>query len=43
MGWSLDDATMREIDAILAATIDDPVGPEFMAPPARATKLLATA
>jgi aryl-alcohol dehydrogenase-like predicted oxidoreductase len=43
LGWSLDDATMREIDAILAATIDDPVGPEFMAPPARATKLLATA
>jgi len=35
MGWSLDDATMREIDRILAETIKDPVGPEFMAPPAR--------
>jgi hypothetical protein len=27
---------MAEIDRILAATITDPVGPEFMAPPARA-------
>jgi aryl-alcohol dehydrogenase-like predicted oxidoreductase len=35
MGWSLDDATMREIDAILTTAIKDPVGPEFMAPPAR--------
>jgi aryl-alcohol dehydrogenase-like predicted oxidoreductase len=35
MGWSLDDATMRDIDRILAETIKDPVGPEFMAPPAR--------
>jgi aryl-alcohol dehydrogenase-like predicted oxidoreductase len=35
MGWSLDDATMREIDTILATTIKDPVGPEFMAPPAK--------
>ncbi|HYK15045.1 MAG TPA: aldo/keto reductase [Burkholderiales bacterium] len=36
MGWSLDDAASREIDAILTASIHDPVGPEFMAPPARA-------
>jgi aryl-alcohol dehydrogenase-like predicted oxidoreductase len=43
MGWSLDDAAMREIDAILTATIQDPVGPEFMAPPARAAKLAETA
>jgi aryl-alcohol dehydrogenase-like predicted oxidoreductase len=35
MGWSLNDATMREIDRILAETIKDPVGPEFMAPPLR--------
>jgi diketogulonate reductase-like aldo/keto reductase len=35
MGWSLDDATMRDIERILAETIKDPVGPEFMAPPAR--------
>ena len=33
MGWSLDQAGMREIDRILAANITDPVGPEFMAPP----------
>jgi aryl-alcohol dehydrogenase-like predicted oxidoreductase len=33
-GWSLDAAALREIDAILARNITDPVGPEFMAPPA---------
>jgi hypothetical protein len=26
---------MAEIDRILATTVSDPVGPEFMAPPAR--------
>jgi aryl-alcohol dehydrogenase-like predicted oxidoreductase len=35
-GWCLDAPAMTEIDRILAATISDPVGPEFMAPPARA-------
>jgi aryl-alcohol dehydrogenase-like predicted oxidoreductase len=35
-GWQLDAPAMAEIDRILAATISDPVGPEFMAPPARA-------
>jgi aryl-alcohol dehydrogenase-like predicted oxidoreductase len=34
MGWHIDTDTMREIDAILARTIEIPVGPEFMAPPA---------
>jgi aryl-alcohol dehydrogenase-like predicted oxidoreductase len=34
-GWSLDASTRDEIDRILAETITDPVGPEFMAPPAR--------
>ena len=34
-GWSLDAAAKAEIERILAATISDPVGPEFMAPPAR--------
>jgi aryl-alcohol dehydrogenase-like predicted oxidoreductase len=34
-GWSLDPATLGEIDQILHETIADPVGPEFMAPPAR--------
>jgi aryl-alcohol dehydrogenase-like predicted oxidoreductase len=33
LGWHIDPATMTEIDAILAETVKDPVGPEFMAPP----------
>ena len=33
-GWSLDREAMTAIDDILARCIDDPVGPEFMAPPA---------
>jgi len=35
MGFSIDRATLDEIDAILARTVKDPVGPEFMAPPTR--------
>jgi aryl-alcohol dehydrogenase-like predicted oxidoreductase len=35
MGWSLDAAAMADIDGILRATVRDPVGPEFMAPPTR--------
>jgi aryl-alcohol dehydrogenase-like predicted oxidoreductase len=34
-GWALDASAKTEIDLILAATVTDPVGPEFMAPPAR--------
>jgi aryl-alcohol dehydrogenase-like predicted oxidoreductase len=34
-GWRLDVAAKAEIDRILRETIADPVGPEFMAPPAR--------
>jgi aryl-alcohol dehydrogenase-like predicted oxidoreductase len=34
-GWSLDAASLAKIDRILAETISDPVGPEFMAPPQR--------
>ncbi len=36
-GWRLSEEDLREIDAILARNIHDAVGPEFMAPPARAT------
>jgi aryl-alcohol dehydrogenase-like predicted oxidoreductase len=36
MGWSLNATAMREIDRILARNITNPVGPEFMAPPASA-------
>jgi aryl-alcohol dehydrogenase-like predicted oxidoreductase len=35
MGWSLDRDALIEIDQIVRATINDPVGPEFMAPPPR--------
>ena len=34
-GWRIDNESMAEIDRILADTIKDPVGPEFMAPPDR--------
>ena len=35
-GWTLDEDALAEVERILQATITDPVGPEFMAPPARA-------
>jgi aryl-alcohol dehydrogenase-like predicted oxidoreductase len=34
-GWHLDNEAFTEIDRILEREITDPVGPEFMAPPAR--------
>ena len=36
VGWTIDSASMAEIDRILRETVKDPVGPEFMAPPDRA-------
>jgi aryl-alcohol dehydrogenase-like predicted oxidoreductase len=36
-GWRLDASAKAEIDRILRETVTDPVGPEFMAPPARAS------
>jgi aryl-alcohol dehydrogenase-like predicted oxidoreductase len=33
--WSLDSATRNTIDRILRTAVTDPIGPEFMAPPAR--------
>lgn len=33
MGWHLDADALRDIDAILARCVREPVGPEFMAPP----------
>jgi aryl-alcohol dehydrogenase-like predicted oxidoreductase len=41
LGWELDDEAKRHIEHILLATIKDPVGPEFMAPPARDDSALA--
>src|ERR1017187_7869275 len=37
-GWSLDATTQAKIDLILSAAIADPIGPEFMAPPARSSQ-----
>jgi aryl-alcohol dehydrogenase-like predicted oxidoreductase len=34
-GWEIDASAKAEIDRILAERITDPIGPEFMAPPAR--------
>ena len=34
-GWTLDSETKKDIGNILRETITDPVGPEFMAPPAQ--------
>jgi aryl-alcohol dehydrogenase-like predicted oxidoreductase len=34
-GWSLDSSAKAEMDRILSEVVKDPVGPEFMAPPAR--------
>ena len=34
-GWKLSSDDYAEVDRILAETIKNPVGPEFMAPPAR--------
>jgi aryl-alcohol dehydrogenase-like predicted oxidoreductase len=35
-GWSIDADAMSEIDRVLREAVSDPIGPEFMAPPARA-------
>ncbi|TMA44567.1 MAG: aldo/keto reductase [Deltaproteobacteria bacterium] len=37
-GWSLDADAKRAIDALVRETVADPIGPEFMAPPARARR-----
>jgi aryl-alcohol dehydrogenase-like predicted oxidoreductase len=33
MGWKLDNAALASLDKIVAESVHDPVGPEFMAPP----------
>jgi hypothetical protein len=37
LDWKLDADALAAIDQILRQTIANPVGPEFMAPPARNT------
>lgn len=34
-GWTIDEATKRDIDAILARHVPEPIAPTFMAPPAK--------
>ncbi|MBX6396253.1 MAG: aldo/keto reductase, partial [Alicyclobacillaceae bacterium] len=34
-GWHIRPEDMKRVDEMLAETISDPVGPEFMAPPSR--------
>jgi aryl-alcohol dehydrogenase-like predicted oxidoreductase len=36
MGWTLGNDAMQEIDRIMRANVMNPIGPEYMAPPARA-------
>ena len=38
IGWKLDRDALKVIDDIVRESITDPVGPEFMAPPARAAQ-----
>jgi aryl-alcohol dehydrogenase-like predicted oxidoreductase len=35
MGWRLDADTMAEIDRIVAESVTDPVGPEYLTPRVR--------
>jgi aryl-alcohol dehydrogenase-like predicted oxidoreductase len=39
-GWRIDEASKAEIDIILKRCIDDPIPPEFMAPPAWRAQVL---
>jgi aryl-alcohol dehydrogenase-like predicted oxidoreductase len=36
LGWKLDDEARDYVDEVIRASVRDPVGPEFMAPPERA-------
>ena len=35
LGWTLTNDDFREIDQIIGETVTDPIGPQFMSPPAR--------
>ncbi|TCK75161.1 aldo/keto reductase [Acidipila rosea] len=35
MGWTIDENTMREMDAIVRGAVTDPVGPEYLTPAVR--------
>jgi aryl-alcohol dehydrogenase-like predicted oxidoreductase len=38
LGWHLDDEARAHIDKVVAESVRDPIGPEFMAPPERTPK-----
>jgi aryl-alcohol dehydrogenase-like predicted oxidoreductase len=38
IGWRLSESDYAEVDRILAETVKEPVGPEFMVPPTRSKK-----
>jgi aryl-alcohol dehydrogenase-like predicted oxidoreductase len=38
IGWRLSESDYAEVDWILAETVKEPIGPEFMAPPTRSKK-----
>ncbi|MET0408515.1 MAG: aldo/keto reductase [Hyphomicrobium sp.] len=42
-GWHIDDASKRDIDAILKQHVAEPVSPEFMAPPEKRPKFARAA
>ena len=41
IGWKLDTGSLQMIDKIVRETVNDPVGPEFMAPPDRRALTMA--
>jgi aryl-alcohol dehydrogenase-like predicted oxidoreductase len=41
IGWKLDDMAKRYIDKVIRYMVKDPIGPEYMAPPARSKAALA--
>ncbi|MCL2450190.1 MAG: aldo/keto reductase [Polyangiaceae bacterium] len=43
VGWHLDEEALRYVDEVLAHSVRDPVGPEFMAPPERAPETQSVA
>jgi aryl-alcohol dehydrogenase-like predicted oxidoreductase len=43
VGWHLDEEALRYVDEVIAHSVREPVGPEFMAPPERAPERPTTA
>jgi hypothetical protein len=43
VGWHLDEEALHYVAEVVAHSVRDPVGPEFMAPPERAPERLPAA